>query len=96
MTYEQARQAINSVREDLEAAYPIRLIGVFGSVVRNEARPDSDVDILAESAPGLSLFKLGAVQLKLQEALGRPVDLVFADSLRPRIRSRVLAELRPL
>jgi predicted nucleotidyltransferase len=96
MDLDQVKRSINAVRGDLERRHPIRLIGVFGSVARDEARGDSDIDILAEARPGLSLFKLGAVQLALEEALGHPVDLVFEDALSPGIRSRVRAELQPL
>jgi predicted nucleotidyltransferase len=96
MDFEHLKATINSVRPDLEGRYPIRLIGVFGSAARGEARADSDVDILVEPGPGLSLFKLGAVQLSLEEALRRPVDLVFESALKPKVRDRVRAELLPL
>jgi predicted nucleotidyltransferase len=96
MNVEQIKTTINGVRGELEARYPVRLIGIFGSVTRDETRPDSDIDILVEPGPGLSLFKLGAVQLALEQALGRPVDLVFESALKPRVRSRVLAELQCL
>ena len=96
MDFEHLRATINSVRADLEGRYPIRLIGIFGSAARGEARPDSDVDILVEPGPGLSLVKLGAVQLSLEEVLRRPVDLVFESALRPKVRDRVRADLRAL
>lgn len=96
MEFELLKATINRVRADLEGRYPIRLIGVFGSAARGDARPDSDVDILVEPCPGLSLFKLGAVQLSLEEVLRRPVDLVFESALKPKVRDRVRAELRAL
>ena len=53
---------------------------VFGSVARGEDRPDSDVDLLADSAPpGMSLFGLGArEQADLETIVGTRVDLVPA------------------
>jgi uncharacterized protein len=96
MGFEELRRTINEVRRDVEARYPIRLVGVFGSAARGDARADSDVDILVEPGPGLSLFKLGAVQLSLEEALRRPVDLVFESNLNPNVRAQVRAELRRL
>ena len=96
MQFEHLRDRINAVRADVEARFPIRLVGVFGSAARGELGPDSDVDILAEASPGLTLFKLGEVQLALEAALDRPVDVVFEDALRPPVRARVRLELRPL
>jgi predicted nucleotidyltransferase len=95
-TFEELKRAIDAVRSDIEANYPIRLVGVFGSLAREEAGPDSDVDILVEAGPGLTLSRLGAATLTLEKALGRPVDLVFESSPHPRSRLRVVAELRPL
>jgi predicted nucleotidyltransferase len=95
-TFDDLKNAIVAARSEIEARYPIRLIGIFGSAARNERRLDSDVDILVESRPGLSLTKLGAVTLALESAIGCPVDLVFESSLSPRARSRVVSELRTL
>jgi predicted nucleotidyltransferase len=50
-TFEELKRAIDAVRSDIEANYPIRLVGVFGSLAREEAGPDSDVDILVEAGP---------------------------------------------
>lgn len=96
MTYEHLRARIDAVRGDIESRYPIRLLGIFGSAAREETGPASDVDILVEPRPGLSLFKLASAHHELEQALGRPVDLVFESSLKPPVRSRVMAELRPL
>ena len=93
---EDIEAALGALRADLEASYPIRLIGVFGSVARGDSGPGSDVDLLVEARPGLSLFKLGAVQALIEGALGRPVDLVFESGLKPRMRERIAAEMRPL
>ncbi len=93
---EDVQATLRGLRTELEASYPIRLIGVFGSVARGEAGPTSDVDILVEARPGLSLFKLGALQAAVEEALGRPADLVFESGLKPRKRERIAAEMRLL
>jgi predicted nucleotidyltransferase len=70
----------------------MRSLELFGSVARGDARPESDVDLLVEfdEVPGF----VGYLRLRnrLQEILGRPVDLVMASGLRPRIRERVLRE----
>jgi hypothetical protein len=67
-------------------------IALFGSAARGEARPDSDVDLLVELAPPLTFDQYTQVNFYLEDLLGCPVDLVFPDTLKSRIRSSVLAE----
>ncbi|ARV60259.1 nucleotidyltransferase [Nostocales cyanobacterium HT-58-2] len=74
-------------------AYNVR---IFGSVARQEADADSDVDFLVEMEPGRSLFDLGGLLMELQELLNRDVDVVPEKGLRQRIRERVLREAVPL
>ena len=65
----------------------------FGSVVRDDFRPESDVDVLVEfepgHVPGLAFFKM---ELELSKILGRKVDLQTSGFLSPLIRSKVLSE----
>lgn len=58
----------------IAAARGARNVRVFGSVARNEARPDSDVDFLVEMEPSRTALDLSELILDLEEALGRPVD----------------------
>jgi predicted nucleotidyltransferase len=86
-------EVIRSIREhlpDLER-FDVRSIAVFGSVAREEATADSDVDVLVEF--GRATFD-GYMGLKffLEDLLGRRVDVATPDSLRPRARERVLRE----
>jgi len=67
-------------------------IALFGSAARDEARPDSDVDLLVELAPPLTYERYTLVNFYLEDLLGCPVDLVLPDTLKSRIRSSVLAE----
>ncbi|MEE9295274.1 MAG: nucleotidyltransferase family protein [Phycisphaerae bacterium] len=67
-------------------------VRVFGSVARGDTRPDSDVDFLVDLDPGRSLLDLGGLLMRLQELLGRRVDVVTERGLRRRIRDRVLNE----
>lgn len=69
---------------------------LFGSVVRGEADDESDVDLLVDLDPGRSLFDLVRLQAELERVLGRRVDVVTERGLRERIRTRILAEARPL
>ena len=65
---------------------------VFGSVLRGEDREGSDLDVLVDPLPGITLFDLGAIQVELEEALGIPVDVVTPGDLPPRLRAKVLGE----
>jgi uncharacterized protein len=78
--------------------YKIRELGVFGSVARGEATPESDVDILLEFLPdsGMSLFRLEDLNRELEELLGRKVDLASKKGLKDRVRPYVMRDLRIL
>ena len=70
-------------------AYNVR---VFGSVVRGEARPDSDIDLLIEKGPTTSSWFPAGLVLELEEMLGRRVEIVTEKALTPYLRERVLRE----
>ena len=70
------------------AAHGIQNLRVFGSVARGEDRPDSDVDLLADLPPGLSLFGLGRAEADLEAILGTRVELIPAADLKPGVRER--------
>lgn len=71
-------------------------VRVFGSVARGEARVDSDVDFLVTLEVDRSMLDLARLLRELQALLGRRVDVVTEAGLRPRIRSQVLKDARPL
>jgi uncharacterized protein len=88
--------SLRAIRPELEDQFPIRLVGLFGSVARDGADERSDIDVLAAYRPGLSLFKLGAAEAMLKRALGMNVDLVLEGSLKPAVRRRIEKDLIPL
>ncbi len=71
-------------------------IRVFGSMARNDARDDSDVDLLVDLADGYSGFALGGFLTEVSELLQREVDVVTEKSLHPRIHDKVVSESLPL
>lgn len=77
--------------------YHVRQMALFGSALRDDFGPQSDVDLLVEFLPGartgLAFF---ALQDELSAAIGRTVDLNTAGFLGPRILPTVLAEARPV
>jgi predicted nucleotidyltransferase len=70
----------------------VRNVRVFGSMVRNDAGPDSDVDLLVELEQGKSGLALGGFLVDITELVHRKVDVVTEKSLHPRIRDKVLRE----
>jgi predicted nucleotidyltransferase/DNA-binding XRE family transcriptional regulator len=71
-------------------------IRVFGSVARGQDKPESDIDLMVDLAPGTGLVSLGALQRELAAVLHAPVDLVPADSLRPKVKAQADADSIPL
>ena len=71
----------------------IRRLSLFGSVLRDDFRPESDIDMLVEFEPGhrVGLFRLMSMQIELSDLLGRPVDLRTAADLSPYFRDEVIA-----
>ncbi len=71
----------------------IRELSLFGSVLREDFRPQSDVDVLIEFEPetAVSLFDLIQIQDELALLLGREVDLVEKAGLSPFLRDRILS-----
>lgn len=70
----------------------VKRAAIFGSYVRSEQQPTSDIDILVEFKGKKSLFDLVNLELKLQEKLGRKVDLLTYKSIHPLLRKRILKE----
>ena len=72
----------------------IRRLSLFGSILRDDFTPESDVDVLVEFEPDarVGLIRLVGIELELAEALGRKVDLNTPGFLSPHFRDEVLAE----
>jgi predicted nucleotidyltransferase len=80
----------------IAAAHGASNLRVFGSVANGADKEGSDIDLLVDIAPGISLFEYIGLQLDMQEALGFKVDLCTEEELHPKLRARILAEARPL
>jgi len=72
--------------------YRVRRLALFGSVLRDDFRPDSDVDVLVAFEPNarVGFLALSRMQRELSELFQRSVDLVPMDGLKPVIRESVL------
>ena len=67
-------------------------LGVFGSVARGEARPDSDVDILVE-LDEQTFDRYMDLKIFIEDLLDRRVDLVQRDRIKPALRDQILSEV---
>jgi predicted nucleotidyltransferase len=74
------------------ARYGLSNARLFGSVVRGEDGPDSDVDLLVDVPTGVGLVTLGRCQAELEALLGARVDLIPAADLKTRLAAEVLSE----
>jgi Predicted nucleotidyltransferases len=66
--------------------------GIFGSFARNEAREDSDIDILVHFKNRKSLFDLARLELELEKESHRKIEVITYDSISPLIKERILKE----
>ncbi len=69
-----------------------RKVSLFGSFVRGEAGPDSDVDLIVEFLKPTGFLALVKLERELSEALGRPVDLLTEKAISPHLRDQILNE----
>lgn len=72
--------------------YPIRKLSLLGSILRDDFRPDSDVDVLVEFEPhsGVTYFDMADMQFELEDLLGRKVDLLTSKAVSRYFRQKVL------
>jgi uncharacterized protein len=97
-TSPRGRVLVDRRKEVLRAAADagFRDLRVFGSIVRGQDGPGSDIDFLVTPPPEATLFDLARLERTLSELLGSRVQVVPAGQLRPGVRDEVLAEAVPL
>ncbi len=76
----------------LAQQYGISNVRVFGSVVRGEDTPDSDIDFLVSLAPDHKMFESFRFQTRLETLLQRDVDVILDENLRPFTKAQILNE----
>lgn len=77
---------------EIKKRFGVRKIGLFGSTVRGDAGPASDVDILVEfETPTFDRYM--DLKFYLEDLFGRPCDLVLEESLKERLRGSVMGEV---
>ncbi len=88
----EIKKKINEHKPTLKERFKVKSIGIFGSCLRGEQDERSDIDILVEFSGVIDLFEFMRLENFLSDILGREVDLVMKDALKPRIKKRILEE----
>lgn len=76
--------------------YGVKKAALFGSIVRGDANPSSDVDVLIEPPEQFSLMDLAGLKVELEETLNRSVDLVEYQTIKPLLKDDILKYEHPL
>ncbi|MEK7086227.1 MAG: nucleotidyltransferase family protein [Patescibacteria group bacterium] len=92
MDFQTVRHTILPIAQKARA----RRVALFGSVARGDAGVNSDVDVLIDLPRPYGLFSFLALKSEMEDALGRQVDLIAYDTIKPAIRDRVLKEAVPI
>ncbi|MBE9061203.1 nucleotidyltransferase family protein [cf. Phormidesmis sp. LEGE 11477] len=89
---ENLQQLLREFKQRRGSALNLRALGYFGSYARQEARPDSDVDIVFET-DSPNLFMTARLREELVEVLGRSVDVIrYRERMSPRFKARLEKE----
>ena len=92
MMRSHALQLLAEHKGRLARRFGVTSLALFGSTIRDDAREDSDVDILVAFDGPATSERFFGVQFYLEDLLGRPVDLVTEKALRPELRPHVERE----
>ena len=93
MTREDAIRILHEALPGLKKTFGILDLALFGSVARNEAGPDSDVDLLVTLGPDSDLIDLINLSYALEALLGVKVDLTTPKALKPLTRPSIARDL---
>ena len=93
---EKYREQLRAILPELRERFGVESLGLFGSRVRGDHRPDSDLDVLVRFLPGRTPGFFSYIDLEdaLTERLGLKVDLVPWASLRPYVEREVSREVQ--
>ncbi len=93
---ETYRRKLHEMLPELKEEYNVSYIGLFGSYVRGEDTPESDLDVLVEFSRTPTIFRFVNLENYLSDKLGVKVDLVMRSALKPNIGKYILREVEAL
>lgn len=88
--------AIRSLGDTIKKNYHAEVIGLFGSYARGEEKVSSDIDVLVRFDDEADLFDFVGLSIFLEEKLGREVDVVPHDTVRPELKEIIFKETIPV
>jgi uncharacterized protein len=86
------RGVLRSHKDKLNERFHLESLSIFGSVSRDTARPDSDIDILVRYRNTPGIFDFLRLKQYLEAIVGRPVDLVTEGALKKQLKNGILQE----
>ncbi len=92
-TLAEIKKILKSLKPELKERYSVKEIGIFGSVVRNEQKRGSDIDIAVEFDKIPDLLTFIHIERVLEKRLGSKVDLVRKEAIRKELKENILTEM---
>lgn len=92
MKTDEILAVIRSLSESIRKDYHAEVVGIFGSFARGEEKESSDIDVLVDFHDEADIFDFVGLSFFLEEKLGRKVDVVPRDTVRPELKEIILKE----
>lgn len=89
MRRDAALDLLRAHKDEIVSRFGVKRLALFGSTARDEAREDSDVDVLVDFSEPATFRGYFGLKFCLEELMGREVDLVCDDSVRPRLKTHI-------
>ncbi len=86
MTRAETLATLTRHKQEIQRRFGVLSLALFGSRAREDARPESDIDILVEFDGAATSARYFGLQFFLEDLLGAPIDLVTTKALRPQLR----------
>lgn len=93
MRKDEALSLLGAHKQEMVQQFGVRQLAVFGSTARNEARDDSDIDVLVEFDGGATFDRYMGLRAYLESLLGTGIDLTTPPAIRPRMRPLIEKDL---
>ena len=92
-TLSDVKKRLTSHKSMLQEKYKVDQIGIFGSFIRNEQTPNSDLDILVNYTEAPDLISLIELEYYLSEILELNIDLVTSNGIKSQLKNDILKEV---